>query len=138
MIKGRLETEPQVEPGKPIKPRDVTGEAATVWTRVTKLLDSASMLTKHDGEVLARYCHLSAQWQAYSCYEPERLKVETVDDLRVINGHLDKLLKINDAMLKIEVQYGMTPASRPNVKRLEKPAHGNAKEKDKMRFFKAG
>ena len=100
------------------------------------MLDNAGMLTKSDGATLARYCRLHAEWVALTSYAPEKLTVETVDDLKVIHRHLDKMLKINDSLLRIEVQYGMTPASRPNVRKLEKPAHGNA-SKDKSRFFAA-
>ena len=134
-LKNRVD-EPQPEPGRPRMPNGMEGEARSKWKEIVTLLDKAGMLTKNDGATLARYCRLYAEWVAITSYEPERLAVETVDDLRVIHRHLDKMLKVNDSMLRIEVQYGMTPASRPNVKKLEKPAHGNA-SKDKARFFQS-
>jgi hypothetical protein len=45
------------------------------------------------------------------------------------------MLKLSEHLLKFEVQYGLTPASRPNLHRREKPAHGNSDKKDKTRFF---
>ena len=136
-VKERLATEPQPEPGRPTRPRGLVGDARKTWDRLVPLMDAAGMLTKTDGETLERYCKLAAHWHAISSYEPEKLEVKTVDDLRVVQNHLYVQLKVNDALLKLEVQFGMTPASRPNVKRLEKPAHGNAKEQGKLRFFNA-
>ena len=120
LVKHRDATEPQPEPGKPTKPRSLTGEAAVTWKRLVTVLDNAGMLTKADGETLERYCRLSAEWHAITDYAPEKLEVKTVEDLGIVQRHIDKMIKISDALLKIEMQFGMTPASRPNVKRLEK------------------
>ena len=136
--KEREKTEPRPHPGAPQCHEQLVGRAKETWDDMVSLLDDAGMLTKIDGKTLTRYCKMWAQWCELTNFDDKNIKIESVQDLAIVHHHLDKTLKLNDAMLKIEVQYGMTPASRSNVKRLDKPAHGNAGEKDKDRFFKAG
>ena len=45
-------------------------------------------------------------------------------------------MRLSERLLKFEVQFGLTPSSRPSVVRLEKPPHGNAKQSEKARLFK--
>jgi len=137
LAKDREKTEPQFESARPAAPKELKGKARRTWTEMVKLLDDAGVLTRVDGKALARYCRLWAQWLELVDFDDQDIEIRSVDDLKIVHQNLDKSLKISDALLKFEVQYGMTPASRPNVHRLDKPAHGNAKQ-GKERFFNTG
>lgn len=124
----REKTEPHPSPGIPICPDMLKGPAKQEWNKMVRLLNAAGILTKVDGRALARYCR---HWVAW-------VELAGDESLDPDYKRLDKQIRISEHLLKFEVQYGMTPASRPNIKRLEKPAHGNAGAKDKSRFFQAG
>jgi phage terminase small subunit len=120
--KVRARTEPQVDPGLPECPLPLHGEAQRTWERMCAQLSAVGILSTIDGTALARYCELWARWCALA----------SSADL----DHLITMLRISEHLLKIEVQYGLTPASRPNVHRLETSPHGNSgPKKDLSRFF---
>lgn len=126
--KERTKTEPQHVPGKPKCPASFKGQARREWNAIVKLLDSAGVLTIADGPALARYCKGWVKWLEMSADESPDPEYK----------RLDKEIRLSESLLKFEIQYGMTPASRPNIHRLrDKPAHGNA-AKGKERFFNAG
>ncbi len=105
--------EPQPEKGSPRCPSRLSPGARKVWQAIVPLLDGMGVLTKVDGFVLERYCELYCHWGQ-------------TDDLPL-------LLKLNDALLKIEREFGMTPSSRPRL-------HVAPKEEknDKERYFRTG
>ena len=137
--KAREKTEPQIEPGIPDCPTSLKGLAEKTWYEMCRDLAAIGVLTKIDGKALARYCRAWAQWCALADIDESTLKIESVDDLRTVHTHVDRMIRLSEHLLKLEVQYGLTPASRPHVHRLETPPHGNSTaHKDKSRFFVAG
>ncbi len=107
--------EPQPEPGIPECPVSLKGHTKRIWTELTKDLYDAGILAKIESRTLARYCLLWSKWEAMSAFE---LPIETVEDLKIWDRHLAKMLALSEHLLKLEVQYGMTPASRPSVRAL--------------------
>ena len=125
--KVREKTEPQPAVGIPECPSNLQGLAKRTWDEMCRLLEGVGILTEIDGRALARYCDGWAAWVTLAkdkSPDPEYKR-------------LDKRLKISEHLLRFEIQYGLTPASRPHIHRLEKPAHGNAKKAGKARFFTA-
>ena len=74
-----------------------------------------------------RYCFLWEQWKllAKPTYDEEG-QIKEVD--------INKLMKLEAGFSKLEQQFGLTPASRPNIKAVKIES-----EEDKTkRFFKVG
>ena len=54
--------EPKPTPAVPTCPDEVQELAKVVWDRIIPELTSMGVLTKIDGETVARYCIASAEW----------------------------------------------------------------------------
>ena len=86
-----------------------------IWNRLLPLLTGQGVLTDADLAGFERYCFL---WQAWK----DLAKAKDLD--------INKLMKIESGFSKLEQQFGLTPASRPNVK-----ATKNVQEDASKRFF---
>lgn len=87
-----------------------------IWNRLLPLLAGQGVLTDADLAGFERYCFL---WQAWK----DLAKAKDLD--------INKLMKIESGFSKLEQQFGLTPASRPNIK-----ANKVGKEDKAKRFFK--
>ena len=92
--------------------------AKKIWHRLLPMLAAQGVLTDADLAGFERYCFL---WQAWK----DIIKTKPLD--------INKLMKIESGFSKLEQQFGLTPASRPNVK-----ANKVGKEDKTKRFFKVG
>ena len=92
----------------------------SAWEQLVPMLLGMGVLTTADGNALARYCHMLAQW------------VELQADIEE-NGFVDyseqgekprAVVKIADSLasqlLKIEQHFGLTPSARSRIQ-IEKP-----------------
>ena len=89
-----------------------------IWNRLLPMLANQGVLTDADIAGFERYCFL---WQAWKTLAAEK------------ELDINKLMKIESGFSKLEQQFGLTPASRPNVK-----ATKNVQEDNTERFFKVG
>ena len=126
LAKDRQKIEPQAQAGIPPCPKILKGYAKKTWTEMCRELDSIGIITSVDGKALARYCRGWAKW----C---DMVEDETPDP---DGKRFEAEMRLSERLLKFEVQFGLTPSSRPSVVRLEKPPHGNAKQSEKARLFK--
>ena len=92
--------------------------AKKIWNRLLPMLANQGVLTDADIAAFERYCFL---WQAWK----DLAKEKPLD--------INKLMKIESGFSKLEQQFGLTPASRPNIK-----ANKVGKEDKTKRFFKVG
>jgi len=76
---------------------DVNGEA--IWNRIFPMISNQGVLTCADLAALERYCRYWQEWKAMTAA-----------------GCLHEMVKLEGVMLKLEQQFGLTPASRPNIK----------------------
>lgn len=72
-----------------------------IWNRLLPMLGNQGVLTDADLAPFERYCFLWQQWK----------KLASEGEV-----NLDKLMKIESGFSKLEQQFGLTPASRPNIK----------------------
>ena len=89
-----------------------------VWNRLLPMLANQGVLTEVDIAGFERYCFM---WQAWK----DLAKEKPLD--------INKLMKIESGFSKLEQQFGLTPASRPNVKATKKND-----ETSKQNYFKVG
>ena len=108
-----------------------------MWKRLVPLLDNMGVLTKIDGNALSRYCETWARWRAASEFIAKHGESFPIKDK---DGALVGFRKIPQAttatqlsseLLRLEQQFGLTPAARVGLSTGEKPPVTN----DKSRFF---
>jgi phage terminase small subunit len=87
-----------------------------IWQRLLPLLEGQGVLTDADIAGLERYCFL---WQTWK----DLTKEKELD--------INKIMKIESGFSKLEQQFGLTPASRPNIKATKI----ESKEDKSQRFF---
>lgn len=96
----------------PIAPNNLTGEALACWVKTASELVAVRVLSKSDLNALERYCRF---WALF--------KDATDPDL---------MMKLDQRLIKIEEQFGLTPSARARVK-ASKPA--TAKDTKAAKYF---
>lgn len=109
----RDEYEP--EPESIPMPDSLTPAAQECWEKVVTELDSKGILCRLDGPTLHRYCELWAAWAAATKSVDESGLTYSTEKGVVANPEVKMMREFHESLLKIEVQFGMTPASRPNI-----------------------
>lgn len=102
-------------------PKELTRVGLQLWRKVFPMIIGQGVLTQVDIAAFTRYC---VYWQKWKTLINKR------------NTKLTDLCRLEAVILKLEVQFGLTPASRPNVK-AEKVNENNSKEKH-IYFKKVG
>ena len=117
----REATEPQPEQKRPRLPKWLDEEAKIVWKQVVPQLERMHVLTRIDGNALARYCQLFSRWkkaeqfiQKYGESYPLKDKDGNVKCFQqwpqVAIAH-----RLSLALTKIEAEFGMTPSGRSRI-----------------------
>jgi P27 family predicted phage terminase small subunit len=109
--------EPVAE-GKPRCPQWLTGDAKRVWRQLMPKLHASGVAGEIDRNALARYCQLFVRWKELEQYIAEKGTVYPVKnkdgvtvDMKEL-PHVARASKLADQLLKLEQQFGMTPAAR--------------------------
>ena len=115
--------EPEGPPGRPRKPKAVTGAAAEYWEELCELLEDMQLLTRADGIMLARYCRLLVEWDT-TMELAERFSL-TADKLGAAwmdekaAPILDKARRdvrlLNADLCRIEARFALSPADRSRI-----------------------
>ncbi len=129
--------EPIPESGSPPCPRWLSKPAKQVWRQVTQQLDQMGVLAKPDGNALARYCMLWIRWRQSAEFigkygESYPLKDNTGavkcfqqwPQVAVVN-------KLSVLLLRLEQEFGLTPAARAGIHVIVPPAD----HPEKRKFF---
>ena len=131
--------EPQPTKTKPKCPVWIREQAKDHWREIAKELDHMGVLTRIDRDTLMGYCQLWAKWKACELHLMEYgFSFETTDT----NGNLiwrerpESALatRLVDQLLKLQIQFGMTPSARTRIQvdgKKQEP-----KDEGKERFFK--
>lgn len=110
--------EPQPEPKAPPRPATLSPEAAAVWDELLPPLEAAGMLARFDGRAFARYCELSAVWDELLAFVRKSGHAHAVKNARgQVTGvrpypQVRLMLQVNEVLLRLEGQYGLTPTAR--------------------------
>ena len=129
--------EPRPQVGIPDPPDYLTKEERANFRRFGKMLNGMGVMTVADAAMLGRYCRMFTRWLEAEKFIAENGTTYPKHDATGKTIGFGEFPQVGIAdraaghMLKIEVQFGLSPASRPKlaalVKRDEKPAHGNSK-----------
>lgn len=101
-------------------PATMTPAAKSCWVRVVSELAGKGILCRLDQQTLQRYCEHWALWEdACDCVARDGLTFTTHnkagEEIVRPSPHVKIMKEQNEALLKIEIQFGMTPASRPEI-----------------------
>ena len=103
------EPEPEPLPSKP--PVHLSKAAKRYWAEAFKLLVVVGVLTELDGDTLSLYCESKARWiHSKKQLEKDGLVIIAQSGFPVQNPYLQILNKSHDQMMKILIEFGMTPS----------------------------
>jgi P27 family predicted phage terminase small subunit len=127
--------EPRPRDVLPKCPSVLQGEAKREWRRMAKKLHDAGLLSEIDGAALTTYC---LTWARLMDAE-EKLRtigavVKTPNGWLAHSPYLAIATKATEQLVRILVEFGMTPSSRSRISVPPKPA-GGAGEESFERFF---
>ena len=131
--------EPAAEIGQPAMPSWVTDDAVAVWSQVCSHLSSLGVLATTDGNAIGRYCVLLVRWVSAVRFlekygESYPVTSRSGDSVTTVFRQFPQAAtatKLATLLLRLEQEFGMTPASRANIS----VPHTEAPD-DKARFFK--
>lgn len=109
----------------PEPPAVVEGRSLEVWNEIAPMLYSLGVITKRDRFALARYCITYAEWEAAVDIGRKYGPTITVKDKAGNPVGLKMNPQIRDArtlamlLMKLEAEFGMTPASRAGVGQVQ-------------------
>jgi P27 family predicted phage terminase small subunit len=109
--------EPQPERRMPRCPGHLNDIAKKEWRRISKHLYRSGLLTLIDRAALAAYCQAYGRWaMAEAIVNKKGEIVKTTNGNIIQNPYLSVANRAMEQMLKIEVEFGMTPSSRSRIK----------------------
>jgi P27 family predicted phage terminase small subunit len=110
-----------------------------VWKQIVPVLDGLGVLTKIDGNALARYCRLFVRWRQCDAFIREHGEsYETTDQNGRVTSYqqypeVGIVNKLSVLLLRLEQEFGLTPSARARIEVDVEPPRG---ADDKERFFK--
>ena len=134
---GERKDEPQPAEGIPDKPEWLSDHASIIWDQMCEQIDSMGLLTKVDGNPLARYCTLWVRWREAEDHIAEKGMVCTLYNLdgQIIGAkawpHVRIASDLSNQLYRLEQQFGIGPANRVGLSVEKKLAEITGKK----RFF---
>ncbi len=114
-----LEPQPPADGVAP--PEWLSGSALAKWHQLAPMMEAIGVLTDADVDALARYCALHEQFLKYLEQVRRGLDVLVIRDdagkvrYMQVAPAASLLSKTAAAMLKLEQEFGLTPASRTGI-----------------------
>lgn len=120
--------EPKPEPGATM-PEGLSEDAQAHWPAVAKMLEEAGVLTTIDAMALGLFCETYAQWR----FATDQVSARPIVKRKGIpyrSPYFPLVKETQDRLLKIMIEFGMTPASRSKVSAVKRP--GGAKSTNRF------
>jgi len=136
--------EPKSPPGLGESPEGFDEHALAAWSRLSKVLGQMGVATEADAEAVAAYCrHYSAYIRATEAIARDGMTTHTEHGGTKLNPLIQVVNESSRQMIRLLVQFGMTPAARSALKvapkeeeddllghfRPKAPANGNRRSK---------
>lgn len=131
-------SEPKPPRGKPDCPEILSEAAKEKWNQLIPILDDMGLLSKIDGDAIARYCESWARWADAIKWIHEKGEFYPLKD---DNGNVKCLQQfpqvgianhMAEQMNRLAAQFGMTPSARAG---LSVDPGTNKKENTKEKYF---
>ena len=126
--------------GTPDPPDWLDDDARNGWDELVPLLEGMGVLTRIDGNALARYCRLWVRWRKMEAFIQEKGEMYP---LRNDDGQVKCFVqwpqvaisnKLAQQLTRLEQEFGMTPSARARIQVAPK----QEATRGKARFFEAG
>jgi P27 family predicted phage terminase small subunit len=110
--------EPEPEAVAPDPPPGLSDRARATWDELMPRLEAVGLATGVDGRAFGRYCEAWALWQDLAAFVQKSGHAHPVKDRKgEIVGvraypQVALLLKTSEHLLRLEQQFGLTPAAR--------------------------
>ena len=139
--KRRQKNEAQGPAGAPDQPDWLDDEARKMWDHLLPMLEGMGVLTRIDGNALARYCRLWSRWRKAEAF------IDGKGEMYPLKGDKGGVkcfmqwpqvaiaAKLAQQLTRLEQEFGMTPSARTRIQ-LAPNAQGTSR--GKSRFFEAG
>ena len=124
----RINHQEPAPPAGPVPPPEwLQGDGLVVWSQIAPQLLATGVLTVIDADALARYCSLVVQWRKHLGI------VERGGDVLIMRDETGKVRytqvapsatlvnKYGAALLRLESEFGMTPAARSAIRVGQQP-----------------
>lgn len=138
----RCRDELQPPEGQPECPNWLDEEANSAWQQLLPLLTAMNVLSKIDGNALARYCQLWARWKKAELFIQKNGDVYPIKDdagkIKCLQQFPQVAIahKLAALLGRLEQEFGLTPSARTRIT-LPLGTHRPATvDNDKSRFFK--
>ena len=141
LVTGRRERlEVRGPDGKPRCPSWLDADAKAMWRQLVPQLELMGILTRVDGNALARYCRLWSRWRKAEGFIDKHGEMYPLKDdggqvkyfqqwPQVAVAH-----KLAMQLTRLEQEFGMTPSARTRIQ----VNAGQEQPSGKSRFFDAG
>ncbi|MCE9635850.1 MAG: phage terminase small subunit P27 family [Planctomycetes bacterium] len=131
--------EPRPRPLLPKCPPVLQGEAKAEWRRMGKKLHALGLLSEIDGAALTTYCLTWARLvDAEGKLRQHGAVVISPNGFPVQSPYLAVATKATEQLVRILVEFGMTPSSRSRIQLPTQPAAGTPDSASEYeRFFGA-
>ena len=141
VTKRRQKSEAKGPAGKPRCPDWLDEHGKAMWRQLVPLLDAMRVLTRIDGNALARYCRLWSRWRKAEAFIDEKGEMYPLRDERGQVKYFQQWPQVAIAhklalqLSRLEQELGMTPAARTRLQ-VSRPAQG--KPSAISHYFDAG
>lgn len=117
--------------GEPERPPMLSEAAGRVWAALVGVV-GAGVLTRDNGQTLARYCHGLVRWWKLAdwldCNEDTYEVEDKIGNVRhVRHPNVITYEKLGRDLTRIEQEFGLTPASRTRIHAVLSGASKSAK-----------
>jgi P27 family predicted phage terminase small subunit len=132
--------EPKGPPGRPRCPDWLDEDAKAAWRHLIPQLDSMGVLTRIDGNALARYCRLWSRWRKAEAFLDKNGEMYPLKDeagkVKCFQPFPQVSIanKLAQQLTRLEQEFGMTPSARTRIQ-LNKPMSTLELNDPKARFF---
>lgn len=112
-LRAITEAEPKSEPSGIDPPDDLEGLALEKWRESVPMLSTMRVWGKSERETWARYCRLHALW--HECYEIVKRQGQTYEKpsgMIAARPETSLLIQYGTQLIRLECEFGLTPASR--------------------------
>jgi P27 family predicted phage terminase small subunit len=141
LVSGRRRAkEPKGPPGPPDCPDWLDEDGKAMWGSLVPMLEGMGVLTRVDGNALARYCRLWTRWRKAEAFIDKHGEIYPLKDESGKVKYMQQFpqvaiaAKLAQQLTKLEQEFGMTPSARS---RIQIDARTEAAS-GKARFFDAG
>ena len=137
----REASEVQGPAGTPDPPDWLDDQARATWDHLLPMLEGMGVLTRIDGNALARYCRLWSRWRKAEAYLDKHGEMYPLKDdhgrIKCVQQWPQVAIanQLAQQLARLEQEFGMTPSARA---RLPASTLAEASAYDKARFFQTG